>query len=112
MLALIIIDVSELESERSDLSIFLESKIGAPIKMEGKILVVDSTGKMLLPRNVKTYVKHFLYHRGFSETYRVTEEHELIRITSYKYRGSKKVKRERTAPSPYDTLPYYFPMRP
>jgi len=109
---LILIDMSELERERSDLSTFLEPKIGAPIRMEGKILVVDSTGKMRLPRDVKTSVKHFLYHRGLSETYRVTEEHGVIRITRYKHRGDKKVKREGRAPSPYDTLPYYFPMRP
>lgn len=109
---MVIIDMSELESERSNLSSFLESKVGVPIRMKGKILVVDSAEKVLLPRDVKTYVKHFLYHRGLSETYRVTEEHAVIRITSYKHRRDEKVKEKGVAPSPYDTLPYYFPKRP
>lgn len=104
--------MSELESERSSLSAFLKSKIRVPITVEGKGLVIGSREETLLSRNVKIYVKRFLYHRGFSETYRVIEEHEVIRITKRKRRGERRIEKKGTPPSPYDTMPYYFPIHP
>jgi len=104
--------MSELENERGNLSTFLKSKIRVPITVEGKRLVVGSREERLLPRDVKTHVKQFLYHRGLSETYRVIEEHEVVRITKRKHKGERRVEKKGTPPSPYDTMPYYFPIHP
>jgi hypothetical protein len=56
-------------------------------------------------------VKQFLHHKGLSETYRVTEEHGVVRITKRKHK-ERKAKEKNTPPSPYDTLPYFFPAHP
>jgi len=61
-------------------------------------------------RDVKTYVKRFPHRKDLSETYRVTEEHGVARITKRKHKVKRKVeKKGLIPPSPYDTLPYYFP---
>jgi hypothetical protein len=100
--------MSELESERSNLSTFLQSKIKAQISIENKRLVVDSGDGRLSPTDAKTYVKRFLHSRGLSETYRVTEEHEVVRVSKRQHEKDKKV-RKMTPPSPHQTMPYYFP---
>jgi hypothetical protein len=107
-LTTITIDMREPESERSNLSTFLESKIHAQISMEDKKLVVDSGKEALSPRDVKTYVKRFLHSKGLSETYRVTEEHSVVRVTKREHEPNKKVK-TKTPPNPHQTMPYYFP---
>jgi hypothetical protein len=104
--------MSELKDELNSLSSFLEPKIQVPITIKGKVLIIDSREETFSTRNVKTYVKRFLYHRGLSENYRVTEEHDVIRITKRKLRSIKKAKKEGTKPSVYDTLPYFFPVHP
>ena len=76
----ITIDMSELKVERNNLSSFLESKTQVPITIEGKMLIIDSKEETLSTRNVKTYVKRFLYHRGLYENYRVTEEHDASEL--------------------------------
>ena len=104
----ITIDMRELESERSNLSTFLQSKIQAQISVEDKRLVVDSREGRLSPADAKTYVKRFLHSRGLSETYRVTEEQQVIRVSKREHERDKKV-RKMTPPSPHQTMPYYFP---
>jgi len=80
--------------------------------MDG-VLVVDPMEKTISPREVKTYVKRFLHRKGLSETYRVTEEHGVVRITKRKHKVKRKVeKKGMMPPSSYDTLPYYFPSHP
>jgi len=109
---LITIDVSELENEGSHLSDFLESKIRASITFEGRVLVIDSEEEKLSSRDVKSFVKRFLHHRGLLEAYRVIEENEVVRITKRKHKEEQRAKKKGTEPSSYDTLPYFFPNRP
>lgn len=103
--------MSELKNERGRLSDFLKLKLRASIVVKGKILVVGSEER-LSPKDVKTCVKRFLYHRGLSENYRVIKEHETIRITKRRLSKKKRVKKKGIPPSSYDTLPYLFPTHP
>ena len=102
------IDMREPDSERRNLSAFLQSRIQAQISIEDKKLVVDSGKEALSPRDIKTFVKRFLHSKGLSETYRVTEEHSVVRVTKREHELDKKVKK-RTPPNPHQTMPYYFP---
>lgn len=111
-MTLITVYMGELKNERRRLSVFLKSRFQVPIIMKDEVLVVDPNGEAVSPREVKTYVKRFLHHKGLSETFRVTEEHGAVRITKRKHRKSRKTKRRGLTPSPYDTLPYYFPSHP
>jgi hypothetical protein len=103
--------LGELENEHQSLSAFLESKIQGSITVKKKVLILDSKEKTVPPREVKILVKRFLYHKGLSKTYRVTEEHEAIKITKREHK-ERKDKEKHTPPSPYDTLPYFFPVHP
>jgi len=109
---LITIDTSELESERNSLSDFLKLKIRASITAKGKVLVLDLGEEMLSSRNIKTLVKRFLYHKGLSQVYRVTEEKGVIKIAKRKDAKKRRPEKKGTPPSPYDTLPYLFPNHP
>ena len=111
-LKLVTVDLGELDNEYSRLYAFLKSKIQGPITKKGELPIVVSMEKTVSPRDVKTYVKRFLHREGLSETYRVTEEQGIVRIIKRKRRGGRKTERREIPPSPYDTLPYYFPAHP
>ena len=102
------VDLRELENERSNLSTFLRSKIQGEITIDGMRVVVDAREERLSPREVRTSVKRFLHSRGFSTTYRVTVEQELVRISKRRHEKDRKV-RKGTPPPPHQTMPFYFP---
>ncbi len=104
---MVIIDLRELESERSNLSAFLRSKIQGEISIDGKRLIVDAGEGRLSPREAKTNVKRFLHSRGLSTTYRVTVEDEVVRVGKRRHEKDRKVKKG-TPPSPHQTMPFYF----
>ena len=109
---MITVDTSELERERNSLSDFLKSKIKVSITAKGKVLVLDSGEETLSSISIKTLVKRFLHHKGLSEVYRVTEEKRVVKISKRKYRKERSSEKKGTPPSPYDTIPYFFPDRP
>jgi len=104
--------MDELKNKSRQLSIFLKSKIQVQITMKDKVLVIAANGNAVSPKDVKTYVKRFLYHRDLSETYKVTEERGVVRIIKRKRRRDRRTKNRVIRPSSYDTLPYYFPAHP
>jgi len=108
---LISVNVGELEGERQSLSAFLKSELQVSVTVKSKVLILDSKEKKVLPREVKTLVKRFLNHKGLSGNYRVTEEHDVVRIAKHEHRASKP-REKHTPPSPYNTLPYFFPVHP
>jgi hypothetical protein len=103
--------MGELEHEHQSLSAFLESKIQVSITVKKAVLILDSKEKKVLPKEVKMLVKRFLHREGLYETYRVTEENEVVRIIKREHKV-RKAKEKGTPPSPYDTLPYFFPAHP
>lgn len=109
---MIIIDFSEIKNEKGNLSDFLKSKIQVSIAVNGDSLVLDAGEEKLPKRSVKILLKKFLHQRGLEEAYRVIQEKEVARIVKRKHRGKQNTGKKGTPPSPYDTLPYYFPNRP
>ncbi len=103
------IDVSELKDERENLSEFLAAKISVSVVSKGTTLLFDK--EELSARNLKTFVKKFLHVRNLSESYRVVEEEKTIRIVRRKSKGKHGTEKKGTTPSPYSTLPYFFPSR-
>lgn len=109
---MITIDLSQIKNEKGSLSDFLKSKIQVIITVKGDSLVLD-TGEDKLPiKSVKMLLKKFLHQKGLEETYRVIEEKEVARIVKQKHREKQNIRKKGTPPSPYDTLPYFFPNRP
>ncbi len=104
--------MSEIKDERVNLFEFLKSKTKASITAKSKELIMEFGEGELSGRNLKTTVKRFLHQRGLSEAYRVTEESNIIRISKRKHMEPRKVENKGREPSPYDTLPYFFPNRP
>ena len=109
---MIVVDLSEMKDELGDFSEFLKSKIRASIVVNGESLVLDTGEEKLLTKRVKTLVKKFLHQRGLAEAYKVIEAKEVVRVAKRKHGEKRKAAKKRTAPSPYDTLPYFFPNRP
>ena len=106
------IDLGDLEKEILNLSTFIESKNSFSITVMGKELIIDSGKEVPSARNVKELVKQFLHHKVLSESYRVIEENEVVRITKRKQESKLKTRKKGKKPSSYDTLPYFFPNRP
>jgi len=109
---LITIDLGELKNKRVELSKFLQSKIRASISVKRNKLLLNPERKDVSPKEVKTLVKRFLHRKALSETYRVTEEQRVIRITKRRRGKKRSAEKKKVPPSAYDTLPYYFPLRP
>ena len=107
--SLIKIDVSGLKDERENLSEFLASRINVSVVSKGTTLLFNK--EELSARNLKTFVKKFLHVKNLSESYRVVEEEKTIRIVRRKSTGKHGSKKKGTKPSPYSTLPYFFPSR-
>jgi len=109
---LISIDMSELDHEIDDLSAFIESKTVADATRKGKTLVIASDDAVLSMRDLRTLIKRFLHQKGLSESYRVTEDKEVIHVTRRKERDRRKTDhRSGTKPFPSSTIPYFFPKR-
>jgi adenylate kinase family enzyme len=104
--------MGDLESEIRNLSTYIESRIPVSITIKGKALVIDSGKEKPSARNVKALVKRFLHHKGLTESYKVSEEKEVVRITKRKQRNKRKTEKTGTKASSYDTLPFFFPNRP
>ena len=73
------------------------------------ILVPETAkGEKLEIKDVKRQVKHALHHLGLSHEYRVLADHHRIVIEKVKNKPPH-AEHEGTPPSPYQTLPYFFP---
>lgn len=89
---MITIDISELKSERDNLSNFLKLKLRASIIVRDRSLVINSE-EVLSSRDVKAFVKRFLHHRGLSEIYRVIEEKKLSELLYEKLWENERLRR-------------------
>ncbi len=107
---MITVDLGDLEGERDALAEYFQTKLQASVKINGKMLLVDDSKVPIRTRDVKMYLKQFIYHRKFPEEYRVIVDHPLIRVLKAKTRKKSKPRREEVpAPNPEDTMPWFFP---
>ena len=108
---MIIIEISEINNEKSNLSNFLKSTIQVSIAVKGDSLVLDAGKEKLPTSSVKRLLKKFLHQRGLEDTYRVIKEKEIIQIVKRKHSEKQHSRKKATPPSSYNTLPYFFPNR-
>lgn len=102
--------MGDLKKVGKEIAESLGQRLKTDVSMKGKLLIVpDTTSRSKLGvKEVKLQVKHVLHQLGFSEEYRVLTEHHTVRIVKVgeKYRP---IERKGTAPSPSQSLPYFFP---
>ena len=103
-------ELGELKKVGKEFAESLGDRLKIEVALKGKVLIVPDTGaeNKLNVKDVKQQVKHVLHQLGFSDEYRVLEEHHTVRIVKVaeKYRP---VERKGGAPAPSKSLPYFFP---
>jgi len=89
----------------------LKERTQIDVNVKGGTLILNETknGPQLNIKDVKMQMKHVLHHLGFSEEYRVLAEHHKIRIQKIEQKPKHGAWKEGTAPSPSQSLPYFFP---
>lgn len=104
------IELSDLKKAGNDIAELLGERMRTEITMKDSVLIVPDTvnGKIVEIKDVKLQVKHALHHLGLSDEYRVLADHHRIIIEKVK-KTPQHPQHEGTAPSPYQTLPYFFP---
>jgi hypothetical protein len=101
-----------MKQETDDLSTFLPSRLQVILTVRGDVFVLDTGDEKLPLQRVKMLLKKFLHQQNLEAMYKVMGEQEAARIVKQKRGQKQKVGKKGTAPSPYDTLPYFFPNRP
>lgn len=78
------INIDELKDEVNGLQEFLEKKLNVDVKIEGKVMNVDSKEERLSRSKVKDYVERFLYRNGLSDTYKVNSQKDSLKVIKKK----------------------------
>ena len=81
---LVSINIDELKDEVNGLQEFLEKKLNVDVKIEGKVMNVDSKEEKLSRSKVKDCVERFLYRNGLSDTYKVNSQKDALKVIKKK----------------------------
>lgn len=81
---LISVEVGELKEELSALQEFLKGKLSVEVKIEGKVMNVGAGEEKLSRSRVKDHVERFIYRKGLSDTYKVRNDKDAIKIVKKK----------------------------
>ena len=87
------IDLGDLENEKENLSIFLQSNLKLTVAFTQKSLAV--TSENLSVQDLKRIVTKFVYHRHLSNTHWVSIEGATVKINRFKSAEKKKEKRKK-----------------
>lgn len=104
------IQLGDLKKVGREIAESLGQRLKVDVSQKGKLLIVDDSkgGRRLGVKDVKLQVKHVLHQLGFSEEYRVLEEHHVVRIAKVEEKV-RYAERKGTVPPPSQSLPYLFP---
>jgi hypothetical protein len=104
------VELSDLKKVGNDIAELLGERMRTEVAVKGSMLIVPDTvkGKRLEIKDLKLQVKHALHHLGLSEEYRVLADHQRVIVEKVK-KMPQHAHHEGTPPSPYQTLPYFFP---
>jgi hypothetical protein len=87
----------------------LEERLKTDVEINGdKLMLRERHSEHLRTKDVKIATKHVLHHLGFSHSYRVLSEHNVIRIVRVEEKR-RHVEKESIPPAPSQSLPYLFP---
>ena len=78
------IDVDELKGDVNALQQFLKEKLKVEVNIDSKIVNVETKEEQLSRGMVKDYLERFLYRQGLSNSYKVRNNAELIKIVKIK----------------------------
>ncbi len=78
------ITLGKLEKSGEDLSAFLGEKLGLELTAEGGEIDIESETNDFKNSQVKTYLKRFLYLRGFKGQYRASADQGSLKILELK----------------------------
>src|SRR5208337_4835247 len=109
MMGLIEVELGDLKKVEKELADLLTQRLKTDVTMKGGKLFLDQTGGHVSPKDAKMQVKHALRHMGLAEGYRVLSEHHIIRIERLVEKKKHKFEKEREAPVPSQSMPYFFP---
>lgn len=86
-----------LKDKGADLAAFLEPRVGTKPGLSGDALEIDEEAakKGLKPRQVKTYIKRFLYMNGLRKNYRVFVEGKELTVQELELGEEKEEKKEK-----------------
>ncbi len=107
---MLVIDLNQVRDEQGAILDFLRSRTQATVTAKGNSLVLEADEGELSARDVKMLLKKFLHQRGLDGAYRVVGEREVVRIVRQREKRRPRAK-SGVPPSPYDTMPYFFPNR-
>ena len=105
------VELNDLKKVGKGISELLGQRLKIEVTVKGDRLIIPETpgGQRFGVKDVKTQVKHALYHLGLSDKYRVLAEHHRIRIVKVKEKLKPHTERRGSAPPPSQSLPYFFP---
>lgn len=81
---MVFIAVGKFKDELSNLQEFLKRKLSVEIFVEDKGIRLVLENERLARGKVKDYVERFFYRRGLSETYKLRNEKDSIKIIKTK----------------------------
>ncbi len=104
------VELGDIKKLGKEIAETLGERLKVEVALRGKTLIVPDMveGKRFGVKDVKLQVKHVLHHLHLSEEYRVLVEHQKIKIVRVEEK-TRRAEREGAAPSPAQTMPYFFP---
>jgi hypothetical protein len=94
------IELGTLKDKGEELATFLEPRVGAKPTLSGDAIEIEDEGvrEGVRPRQVKTYIKRFLYMKGVRKNYRVFVAGKELTIQEIELGEEKEEKEEKKAP--------------
>jgi hypothetical protein len=103
------VELGELKEVGKEFARLLQERLKTDVQMNGNTLILcELPSENLRLKDAKLAAKHVLHHLGFSHSYRVLSEHNVIRIIRVKEKR-RHVGKEGMPPAPSQSLPYLFP---
>jgi len=106
---LIEVELDGLKKVERELADLLRQRLNTDVTVKGGKLLLDQAGGHVSHKDAKLQVKHALRHLGLAEGYRVLSERHILRIEKLVEKERPKFEKEREAPAPSKSMPYFFP---
>ena len=96
-----------LKGKGEDLAAFLEPRVGTKPELSGDSIEIDDEGvrEGVKPRDVKTYIKRFLYMNGVRKNYRVFVAGKELTIQEIELGEKEEEEKEKKAPEKKEEEP-------
>ena len=104
------VELGELKKVGKDLAELLNQRLRTEVTVKGSTLTInDPANGQLSMKDAKLQLKHALHQLKLSDDYRVHSEHHKIRFAKIEEKKEHYLEKNRAAPPPSQSLPYFFP---